>query len=171
MKPRQDNRSSLGRVLVAFVVGPIVASTVVAPPTLIMQNLVWGKHPFEFSLPAVSASVFLTFCIVNLVILLLFEYLTAAVVGVGGYLWLRHTGWRRRSDCFLLGAGIGCVTALVVIGVGVDLTLDSRIPHSGSGAGYRLVLVSALTLVTGLVFAWLLPPKATNSAKVAATFD
>jgi len=170
-QPKRTGRN-LGRAIAAFVVGPLVASTTAAVLEVVLADLVLGSRAFE-CFDCYIPSAFLGF-VLFLIFSLMFEYFAAAVIGlvvVGGHLLFRHIGWKRRSHCFMLGALIGCAAGGLITISGLDLSKEV-FSADGLSVGWvtvqNLVSTLVLALVTGLMFAWLLLPKAANNDDVVS---
>ena len=149
------------RVIIAFAVSPLAASTTSAVWAFALGEFLGGFHN-GFGVGANAAMMF--------VLSLLAAYLAAAVLGVPGYLLFRRVGWVRRRHWFLLGTVIGYAAIGQILVVGILASAQVR-DQWAYGALGTVILGAPSALVMGLVFTWLIRRTGPDIDRIAATFD
>jgi hypothetical protein len=149
------------RVIIAFAVSPLAASTTTAVWVVAFGEFFGGLHN-GFSVGANAAIMFVTS--------LLAAYLATAVLGVPGYLLFRRVGWVRRRHWFLLGTIVGYAAIGQILVVGLLASTQVR-DQWAYGALGTVILGAPPALVMGLVFTWLIRRAGPDIDRIAATFD
>jgi hypothetical protein len=153
------HRPRLQRVVLAFIAAPVGSAAVVA--------VVFVATGLGESLELAATIAAFGFALTAII-----GYAVAVILGIPGYLFLRHRGWVRRAHWVLLCTALGGVGGAIWPAMGLVTA-----PPFGSLSLYTAVVGgfvftgALLGAVAGLVFSLVIKQDPPRPDEIAATFD